>query len=66
MHPVVELTVQDYLSREERQQGVCLFCGAWAPEIDPAVARAVCRVCGRPGVHGVDQALLRGFLRIQP
>jgi hypothetical protein len=60
-----ELTVQDYLNRETARQGVCFHCDTWAVGIDPAAARVQCVACGRFAVHGVDQALLQGFIRIR-
>lgn len=61
-----ELTVQDYLEREAKQEGVCVCCGTWTDDVDPAAARLTCRSCGEKGVHGVDQALMLGVLRICP
>jgi hypothetical protein len=60
-----QLTVQEYLNRETQQQGVCLKCASWTGRVDPAAARLRCGVCGEPGVHGIDQALLLGFIQIQ-
>jgi len=59
-----ELTVTEYLAREANHQGVCFLCEAWTPGVDPAAARLRCPVCGQRGVHGVDQALLLGYLRL--
>lgn len=58
------MTEDDYLAREAGSHGICLVCRAWAGGVDPGVAAANCPACGRRGVHGVDQALLMGFIRI--
>lgn len=59
------MTEDDYLAREAGDQGICLVCRTWAGGVDPGVAAAKCPSCGRRGVHGVDQALLMGFICIR-
>jgi hypothetical protein len=61
-HAMIE---DDYLTREADCQGVCLVCGKWSAGVDPGVAAAKCPFCGNRGLHGVDQALLLGFIRIR-
>jgi hypothetical protein len=60
-----ELTAQEYLAREASHQGVCLRCGAWSGGTDPGAAGARCGSCGKPTLHGVEQALLLGAVCIR-
>lgn len=64
MHKSHQLTVQDYLRHETNHEGVCFRCHTWTGGVEPAAARLKCQSCGQPGVHGVDQALLQGFIHI--
>jgi hypothetical protein len=59
------ITESDYLARESANQGVCVVCQSWAGDVDPGAAAVGCPRCGQPGVHGVEQALLLGYLRIR-
>jgi hypothetical protein len=60
-----ELTLTQYLARESGQQGLCLRCGNWCDGTNPGTARASCDACGKPTLHGVEQALLLGAVHIR-
>jgi hypothetical protein len=64
MHTSHKLTASEYLAHEADQRGVCLSCGAWSEDTDPATARARCGSCGTDALHGVEQALLLGVVHI--
>ncbi len=65
MPPAHLMTEDDYLAREAGLQGICFACRVWAAGVDPGAAAAECPSCGRHGAHGVDQALLLGFIHIR-
>jgi hypothetical protein len=65
MQKLNELTPQQYLAREADRQGVCLRCGNWSDGTDPGTAKTKCTSCGSPALHGVEQALLLGAVRIR-
>jgi hypothetical protein len=65
MQPSHELTLQQCVTMEANHKGVCLACGIVSQETHPGVARAHCGHCGSDDLHGIEQALLLGAVKIR-
>ena len=41
--------------------GYCIFCGSEADGIEPDAGKCECAECGRDGVYGAEELILRGI-----
>lgn len=44
--------------------GVCIACGEEAYGVEPDARNYTCESCGKPKVFGLEECLMRGWVRI--
>jgi len=50
------------MMRGDRDEGICLACGATAHGVEPDARQYVCEACGQPKVYGGEEiVMMLGF-----
>ena len=58
------LSEREFLRRTDEYGGACILCGASAGGCEPDARKYTCEGCGQPGVYGLEELLLMGYVRI--
>ena len=57
-----QMTDLEYGELSDSLAGVCIYCATLAEMADPDSRYCRCADCGRPGVFGIEELLIQGFL----
>ena len=53
---------QEFLELTDNLSGLCIYCATLADMADPDTRAAHCPDCGKSGVFGIEELLLRGLI----
>lgn len=59
-----EATEEEYGCLREEDAGACILCGAETAGVEPDARKYECDGCGGPGVYGIEELLLMGYVNI--
>jgi len=62
---IATITEEQYREGNETGIGICRFCHAQQGCVEPDAEGVKCEDCGKPGVAGLEQALVCGWLDIE-
>ena len=60
------MTEGEYRQCSEDYCGACVFCGEVTEgDCEPDARRYPCESCEEPGVYGLEELLIRGFVQLE-
>lgn len=57
-----EMTEEEFSSMNEDYSGLCVFCGEEASNVEPDAHTYECEDCGKRGVYGMEELLIKGLI----
>lgn len=57
-----EMSEQEFVGCDNDNEGLCVFCGESAYAVEPDARKYTCEGCEKPGVYGMQELLLMGFI----
>lgn len=43
--------------------GLCIYCGEFCEGVEPDARLYTCDSCGRPGVYGIEECVMLGYVK---